>query len=177
MRSTLLAFVTVLSLAGVGCGNNSNSSLDGGNKDMGGAVDLASGGGRDMTTRPKICAELLDCTTASCVSKGSQAAQMLLNTLTNCIAAACPNNPDAGYAPCASDQAACSACVSDVQTRMGGSRACLGADGGVPTNKCGTCYMQLLDCVADCRDDADCTMNIACNQGAPFCDNGSCNCM
>lgn len=176
MRSTLLAFVTVLSLAGVGCGNNSNSSLDGGNKDLGGAVDLASGG-RDMTTRPKICAELLDCTNASCTSKGSQTAQMLLKTLEDCITAGCPNNPDAGYAPCASNQAACAACVTDVQTRMGGSRACLGADGGVPAAKCGLCYAKLLDCVADCRDDNDCSMNIACNQGMPFCDNGSCNCM
>jgi hypothetical protein len=177
MRSTLLAFVTVLSLAGVGCGNNSNSSLDGGNKDLGGGVDLASS--RDMASRPKICAELLDCApgNTSCLSKGSQSAQMLLQTLVECIAAACPSEPDAGYAPCASDQGACTACVMDTQTRMGGSRACIGTDGGVPSNKCGVCYMQLLNCVADCRDDNDCTMNIACSQGSPFCDNGTCNCM
>lgn len=58
MRSTLLAFVTVLSLAGVGCGNNSNSSLDGGNKDLGGATDLATAT-RDMARLG--CADLVAC--------------------------------------------------------------------------------------------------------------------
>lgn len=175
MRSTLLAFVTALSL--VGCGNGSNTSLDGGNRDMqGGNVDLA-GSARDLKAAGKGCYSVLSCifmggSSATCSRGAGQDSLTKLQAYVDCFSNTCGLNAmDGGTKPCSNistdmGAAQCDQCLQNVDLCTPAMAQCdfsfTDSSGNpitcMPSNatECGACHTQIVACVVDCVTDADC---------------------
>jgi hypothetical protein len=196
MRSTLLAFVTALSL--VGCGNNNNSSLDGGNRDMqgGGGNDLA-GTSRDLKAAGKGCYAILTCiamggSPQTCTRGASQDSVTKFQNYLNCAINACGlNAQDGGTKPCSNTTtdmgaAQCDQCLQNVDLctpAMMSSDMCdfNFTSGGRPVTcmpgnapECGACHQQIVTCVIDCVTDADCDGLMLDNGEPAVCVMGEC---